>query len=73
MADHTDDPHGQSVAAWTAVAIMLVAAAIMAWAVIAALPWLFWVGAALVLVGAIAGKVLAMAGYGLAKPEHARK
>ncbi len=61
------ESHGHSVAAWTAVAIELVAFATMALAV--AFPSVFWfvVGCVLVVVGGIAGKVLAMMGYGEGK------
>ena len=60
---HTDD-HGHSVAAWTAVAIILVGAVIMSLAVV--FPHLVWfvVGAVIAVIGAIVGKVLAMAGFG---------
>ena len=65
--EHGDEEHdseGHSVAAWTAVAIILVGSLVMALAVV--FPSLLWfvVGAIVVVVGAIAGKVLAMAGYG---------
>ena len=58
--DHHDN-HGQSVAAWTGVAILTVAAAIMCWAVVVASTGLF-------IAGAVTGKVLAMAGFGVQKP-----
>ncbi|HRW17642.1 MAG TPA: HGxxPAAW family protein [Dermatophilaceae bacterium] len=65
------DNHGQSVAAWTAVGIILVAAVLMSIAVVwpANLFYLFWVGAVLAVVGVVVGKVLAMAGYGVKKHE----
>jgi hypothetical protein len=58
------DSEGHSVAAWTAVGIILVGTLVMSLAVI--FPSLLWfvVGAVVVVLGAIAGKVLAMAGYG---------
>lgn len=68
MAEHG---HGHSVAAWTAVTILLVASAIMSLAVVLASVWMFAAGGVLVLVGVIAGKVLAMAGFGQHKPEAA--
>lgn len=60
---HAED-HGHSVAAWTAVAIILVGAVVMALAVV--FPHLVWfvVGAVIAVLGAIIGKVLAMAGFG---------
>jgi ABC-type iron transport system FetAB permease component len=62
MSEH--ESHGHSVAAWTAVTILLVASAVMALSVI--FPSVFWfsVSWVLVLVGVVAGKVLSMAGYG---------
>ena len=68
MAEHG---HGHSVAAWTAVTILLVASAIMSLAVVLASVWMFVAGGVLVLVGVVAGKVLSMAGFGQHKPETA--
>ncbi|HMT31791.1 MAG TPA: hypothetical protein PKC73_11710 [Dermatophilaceae bacterium] len=68
MADNTHhDNHGQSTAAWTAVAILLVAAIVMSWAVVVASKPLFIIGAVIAVAGVVAGKVLAMAGYGVDK------
>jgi Gpi18-like mannosyltransferase len=70
MADSTShhDPHGQSVASWTSVIVLMVAAAVMSMAVVWGNTGIFIAGAVLALVGVIAGKVLAMAGFGLQKP-----
>ena len=65
MSEHDD--HGHSVAAWTSVTVLIVAAAIMSVAVLVANVWLFVGGAVLALVGVVAGKVLSMAGYGAAQ------
>jgi multisubunit Na+/H+ antiporter MnhG subunit len=65
--DHHDN-HGQSVAAWTGVGILMVASVVMSWAVVISSTGLFIAGAVLALVGVIAGKVLAMAGFGVQKP-----
>jgi hypothetical protein len=65
MEEHED--HGHSVAAWTAVTICIVAAAVMSLAVLFPNVWLFVGGAALALVGVVAGKVMSMAGYGAAE------
>jgi hypothetical protein len=65
MSEHDED-HGHSVAAWTTVGICIVAAAIMAAAVAWANVWVFIGGAALAVVGVVAGKLLSMAGYGAA-------
>ena len=58
------EDHGHSVAAWTGVGVCLVGFALMAWAVAVASVTLFVIGAVVVVVGAVAGKVLSMAGYG---------
>jgi len=65
--DHHDN-HGQSVAAWTGVTILTIASVVMCWAVVIASSGLFIAGAVLAVVGIIAGKVLAMAGFGVNKP-----
>jgi uncharacterized protein DUF6704 len=65
MAEHEQhEDHGHSVAAWTAVIIILIGAAVASWAVVIASVVLFWVGIGICVVGAIVGKVLGMAGYG---------
>ena len=66
MSEH-DDNHGQSVAAWTAVIILIAAAAIMSIAVVFPNVGLFGAGVIVAVVGVIAGKVLSMAGYGSAQ------
>ncbi len=65
MAEHEiHEDHGHSVAAWTAVGILLVGSAVMALAVALATVPLFVVGAVICVAGVVAGKVLGMAGYG---------
>ena len=72
MAASTDDNHhGNTVAAWVTVAIITVASVIGTLAVILANWPLFWGSLGLVVVGAIAGKVLQAAGYG--QPSMARR
>jgi hypothetical protein len=66
MAEHRD---GQSTAAWTAVAILLLAAFVISVAVVISSWPVAIVGIVLVVVGAAAGKILAMAGYGQTKPQ----
>jgi len=58
------DDHGSTPAAWTAVTIIMIAFLVGGIGIVAALPWLFWVGAALVVVGIIVGKVMQMMGLG---------
>jgi hypothetical protein len=66
MAEHQD---GQSTAAWTAVAIELLAALLISVAVLLASWPVAIAGIVLVVVGAAAGKILASAGFGQTKPE----
>ncbi len=58
------EDHGHSTAAWTAVGIILVGSAVAAWAVVVTSVMLFVVGVVICVIGAVAGKVLSMAGYG---------
>jgi len=62
MSEHLD--HGHTVAAWTAVIIITVAFLVGTIGVVIAKPSVFWIGAALIPVGLIAGKVLALLGFG---------
>jgi hypothetical protein len=69
---HTDehvveDHHGQSVAAWTAVGILLLASALIALSFpLSSVRYpLLVVGLVLVIVGLVAGKVLASTGFGV--------
>jgi hypothetical protein len=65
-ADHDD---GQSVAAWTGVGILLVGAAVICLGVGFGILWLDIVGIVIAALGLVAGKVLAMAGFGVDKPQ----
>lgn len=66
MAEHRD---GRSTAAWTAVVILLIASALISLAVVLASWPMAIAGIVLLVVGAAAGKGLAMAGFGQAKLE----
>jgi hypothetical protein len=66
MAEHQD---GQSTAAWTAVAIELLAALLISLAIVLGSWPLAIVGIVLVVVGAAAGKILASAGFGQTRPD----
>jgi hypothetical protein len=66
MSDEHDN-HGSTPAAWTAVTIIMIAFAVGAIGVVMASAPLFWVGAALIVVGLVVGKVMSMMGMG-AKP-----
>jgi ABC-type transport system involved in cytochrome bd biosynthesis fused ATPase/permease subunit len=56
--------HGNTPAAWTAVTIMFVGFLISGLAIPLALVWLFFVGVAVIVIGAITGRVMAMMGMG---------
>jgi hypothetical protein len=56
--------HGNTPAAWTAVSIMFVGFLISGIALPLAQEWLFWVGLAVVVLGAVVGKVMSMMGMG---------
>ena len=60
---HHED-HGNTVAAWTAVAIITIAFIVGTLAIVLGNWPMFWVGVGLVVVGAIVGKVLSMLGFG---------
>lgn len=62
MSEHPD--HGHTVAAWTAVTIIMLAFLVGTIGVVLAKPAIFWVGMAMIPVGLIAGKVLALMGFG---------
>ncbi len=66
MAEHG---HGHSTAAWAAVGILLVAVSLICLAVVI-VSWPMAIGGILLMVvGLVAGKVLAMAGFGASKPD----
>lgn len=66
MAEHDDDDnHGNSTAAWVMVGILLLASAVMSVAVAFPNVPLFIGGIVLAIVGLVAGKLLALAGYGV--------
>ena len=65
--------HGHSRAAWTAVTILLVASLLISVSVVVTSWALAIVGIVLVVVGVAAGKIMAMAGFGQARPKKANK
>lgn len=62
-AEHHED-HGNSVAAWTGVLIIMLGSLVMSVAVAVTTLWVFVVGAVVAVVGAVAWKVLSSMGYG---------
>jgi hypothetical protein len=65
-APHSD--HGSTPAAWTAVIIIIIAFAVGTIGIVLANWTVFWVGAALVVVGGVVGKIMQKMGLG-AQPE----
>ena len=59
--------HGNTVAAWTTVAIITIAFIVGTLGVMLANWTMFWVGVGLVVLGAIVGRALAMMGFGKAR------
>jgi hypothetical protein len=60
--------HGNTPAAWTAVATIFLGSVVAAVALPFALPWLFFTGLAIMVLGAVAGKVLQLMGFGRPAP-----
>lgn len=56
--------HGNTPAAWTAVGIMFVGFLVSGIALPLESPWLFFIGLAVVVAGAVVGKVMQMMGMG---------
>jgi hypothetical protein len=67
VSEEAHDLHGNSPAAWTAVtAIVLVAFTVGAIAMVLGPNWvLFWISVGIAVLGALAGKVLALLGFGV--------
>jgi hypothetical protein len=70
MAEQRD---GQSTAAWTAVAVLLLAVFLICLGIVIPSWPVAIVGMALIVVGAAAGKILAMAGFGQPKLDSSPK
>ena len=67
--EHADshDDHGSTPAAWTAVTIITIAFAVGTLAIVLANWTMFWVGVALLIVGAVVGRVMQAMGLGKAR------
>ncbi|TFB53734.1 hypothetical protein E3T34_05850 [Cryobacterium sp. TMT1-62] len=68
--ESVDPGEGHSIAAWTAVTIMLLAVAIGTVAFFLVIPWLVWASVGLLVVGLLVGRILAKIGYGVADTAH---
>jgi len=64
-ASEHDPGHGNSVAAWTAVSVITLGTLISAIAFPLTSVWVFWAGVVVIVLGVLAGKVLAMMGFGV--------
>lgn len=62
--------HGNTPAAWTGVTIILIGFVVGGIGLVVSSMLLFWVGVALLPVGAIAGKVMSMMGMGAEPARH---
>ena len=59
------ESHGNSVAAWSTVIVMMAGFLLMALSVVVSVTALFFVGIGVIVVGAILGKVMSAMGYGV--------
>jgi len=60
--------HGHTPAAWTAVTIVLIGFVVGGVALVVAQPWLAFVGAGIVVLGGVVGKIMQMMGLGKPQP-----
>lgn len=60
--------HGHTLAAWVTVIVVMSGSVTAALAVLFSMPWLFWVGMAIIVVGGVVGYVLKMLGFGQPTP-----
>ena len=72
MAGEAHSNHGNTIAAWTAVGVIMIGALISSFAVVFTSVTLFVVGIVVCVLGVVAGKVLSKAGYGAKRPEDPR-
>jgi hypothetical protein len=60
--------HGRTPAAWVTVSVVVLGGLLSSAAVVVALPWLFWVGIGVIVIGVVLGQVLRMLGFGQPVP-----
>ncbi len=63
--------HGHTAAAWVTTIVVVVGVLVAALATLNAFVWLFWVGIGLAVAGVVAGKVMAILGFGQPDPNGA--
>ena len=68
MAAQGSSSHGNTVAAWTTVGILILGSLVMCIAVVLTSLWVFVGGALIAVAGLVAGRLLSMAGYGMPRP-----
>jgi hypothetical protein len=56
--------HGHTTAAWVTVTVVILGSVAASLGVLFALPWLFWVGMGVIVLGVVLGRVLKMLGFG---------
>lgn len=65
-SEHPSDPgHGDSIAAWVAVIIIMIASGVATWAYYFDLFSIVWASGAVIVLGVVAGLVLARLGFGI--------
>jgi hypothetical protein len=72
-SEHVEPGEGHSPAAWVSVIIMLIAISASTLALFIAQTWLFVAGVVLLVIGLLAGWVLAKAGFGVNGPRYSPK
>ena len=72
MAGEAHSNHGNTIAAWTGVGVIIIGAFIMSIAVVMASVLLFIIGGVVAVLGVVAGKALSVAGYGSKRPDDTR-
>ena len=68
MAGEAHSNHGNTIAAWTAVGIIMLGAFIASLAVVLASTMMFIIGMVVCVLGVVIGKILSKAGYGATRP-----
>ena len=72
MAGEAHSNHGNTIAAWTGVGVIIIGSLIMSFAVVLASVKVFIVGGVVCVLGVVAGKLLSRAGYGAKRPQDSR-
>lgn len=71
MTTEHHENHGNTPAAWTVVFIVTIAFIVGTLGIMMANWVMFWIGAGILVLGAVVGKIMAMAGLGQKRPAHA--